>query len=83
MWLSGDVIGPQKGPTSAGRLRAQWRQIDRENAEARLVRKQWMKLLGLADSEIREKADNAFDLSLEDELDQLSATIQLTHPRHK
>lgn len=73
--LSG--IGPQRGPATVGRLRAQWRQVDVENREAVKVRRQWMALIGCDDAEIGEACDNACDLSLEDELEQLGAAICL------
>jgi hypothetical protein len=60
----------------AGRLRAKWRQVDTENREAIEVRRQWMALIGYGEAEINEACDNAFDLSLEDELEQLGAAIR-------
>ena len=73
--LSG--VGPQRGPATVGRLRAKWRQVEVENREAIRVRRQWMALIGFDDAEIREPCDNAYDLSLEDELEQLGPAIRL------
>lgn len=70
-------IGPQKMPASIPRLHAQWRQIDKENAEAINVRIQWMTLLGCDPDEIH-NATLESDLSLSDELDQLAAAIRLS-----
>lgn len=80
MWLSGErqSIGPQKGPACSRRLRAQWRQVDRENREAIEVRRQWMIMLGHSDSEIQTVCESAFDLSLVEELEQLLAAIALS-----
>ncbi|MBL8819691.1 MAG: hypothetical protein JNL58_26940 [Planctomyces sp.] len=72
-------IGPQKGPATTARLKAKWRQVDRENQEAREVRKQWMTLIGCDKDEITQ-ACNQIDLSLEEELEQLGAAIRL-NPR--
>lgn len=79
MWLGGSIIGPQRGvPASSARLRAQWRQVDVENNEARKVQRQWMEIMGMDASEINEADAAAFDLSLEDELENLSAAITLS-----
>lgn len=73
-------MGPQCGvPASSARLRAQWRQVDVENNEARKVRRQWMEMIGLDAGEMIEADATAFDLSLEDELEQLSAAIELSN----
>ena len=70
-------IGPQRGPASPARLRAKWRQTEVENREAIAVRRQRMTLLGCDPAKINETCNNAFDLDLADELEQLSAAIQL------
>lgn len=70
-------IGRQKGPACTGRLRARWRQVDVENMEAIAVRRQWMSIIGCEQAEIDEHCNKAFDLSLEDELEQLSAAKRL------
>jgi hypothetical protein len=72
------MLGPQKEPTSIGRLRAQWRSVDRENREAIEVRKQWMRILGISESEISQDIKKAFDLTLAEELEQLAAAITLS-----
>lgn len=79
MWLSGErsIFPPQKGPASTARLRAQWRSIDSENREAIEVRKQWMQMLGVSESEISRDIEKAFDLTLAEELEQLAAAITL------
>jgi hypothetical protein len=69
-------LGPQREPASLGRLRAQWRQVDVENREARKVRREWMSLLGFSDEEIRQ-ACLVPDLDLADELEDLAAAIVL------
>jgi len=63
------------GPASTARLRAKWRQVDVENREAVAVRRQWMAIIGCDSEEIEELCSGAFDLSLKDELEQLSAAI--------
>lgn len=77
MWIGGSIMGPQKGPTSTARLRAQWRQVDRENAQAREVRREWMALLGCDQEEIDAACKSAFDLDLVDELEQLAAAKRM------
>jgi hypothetical protein len=79
MWLSGEraIFPPKKGPASMARLRAQRRSIDRENREAIEVRKQWMQMLGLSESEISRDIERTFDLTLAEELEQLAAAITL------
>ena len=67
------MLGPQKEPTSLPRLKAQWRQVDRENREAMKVRREWMELLGFNEFEIRVACNAAFDLDLADELAELLA----------
>ncbi len=71
------MLGPQKGPSTLGRIRAKWRQVDTENREAVAVRRQWMKLIGCDDDEIRESTQNETDLCLQDELDCLCSAILL------
>lgn len=78
MWLSGSLIGSQKGPAIPARLKAQWRQTERENAEAIVVRRQWMALLGFSPEEIEAACVKAFDLDLVDELEQLAAAKLLS-----
>ena len=73
MWVNPDLMGPQKGPTTPARLKAQWRQVDQENREAIAVRREWMQVLGFSEAEIQIACDNAFDLDLADELADLAA----------
>ena len=84
-WLSGQRslggIGPQRGPATAGRLRAQWRQVDTENREAVAVRREWMSLMGLTQQEINDACEAAFDLVLEDELEELALCSALSAKR--
>ena len=70
-------LGPQREPTSLGRLRARWRQVDVENREAWAVRREWMGLLGFHEDEI-EAACLESDLDLADELKELLAAKGLT-----
>lgn len=65
-------------PATPSRIRAQWRQIDTENREAREVRVQWMRLIGCDPDEIREATFSVVDLSLVEELEQLRAAIFLS-----
>lgn len=69
------MLGPQKEPSSIARIRAQWKQVNREHQEAVLVRKQWMKILGYSDKEIANNLKSAFDLTLLEELEQLELAI--------
>ena len=78
MWLAPDLMGPQRGPATPSRLRAQFRQVDTENREAREVRAQWMRLMGCDEDEISEHVSGAFDLCLTDELEQLAAAMRLS-----
>jgi beta-xylosidase len=73
-----ELFGPQRSPAVPGRLRAQWRQVDTENREAREVRQQWMKIIGCDEQEISEAVEASFDLTLCDELDQLAAAIRMS-----
>jgi hypothetical protein len=77
MWIKPDLLGPQKGPATQPRLKAQWRQIDRENREAIAVRIEWMHLLGFDGEEIADACKDAFDLDLVDELAELVAAKML------
>lgn len=81
MWLSGDLLGPQRNcpqePIKPARLHAQWRQAEVENREAIEVRKQWMRVLGMDEEEISEDVAKCFDLDLAAELGQLSYAIEL------
>lgn len=62
-------------------MKARWRSVDCEHQEAIEVRRQWMKVLGLDDEEIEQHLANSFDLSLVDELGELSAAIDLCTAR--
>jgi len=77
MWLKPDLLGPQKGPTTPGRIRAQWRQVDTEDREAREVRALWMRTIGFERDEIERAIECSFDLSLKEELEELLAAIRL------
>lgn len=59
------------------RIRAQWRQIDREHTEAVAVRREWMALMGCDLEEIEEVIEESFDLSLVSELENLVAAKSL------
>jgi hypothetical protein len=72
-WIGGEIFGPQKMPATPARLKAQWRQVDVEHAEAIQVRREWMAVLGFSENEINVACANAFDLDLKDELDELVA----------
>jgi hypothetical protein len=69
MWLKPNLLGPQKGPASTARLKAQAKHAEVEKREAGEVRIQWMTLMGL------QPEGTAY--SLEEELEQLSAAIQI------
>lgn len=71
------MIGPQKGPTPLYRIKAQWKSIDRENQEAKEIRREWMTVLGMSEEEIERHLSVSFDLTVEEELDQLSAALEL------
>ena len=77
MWISGELAGRHRSPPTPARLRAQWRQVDKENNEAIAVRKQWMLLSGWSDEEIETACKFCFDLSLADELEDLAAAIRM------
>lgn len=70
-------IGPQRLPATPGRLRAQRRQIDRENAQATDVRRPWMSIMGCDSDEINELCDGLTDLNLVEELEHLAAAKRL------
>jgi hypothetical protein len=79
--MGGWSLGPQRDipryrPTPA-RLKAQWRSSEGENRQAIEVRRQWMTIMGCDETEI-EEACVAFDLSLEDELEELVSAISLS-----
>ena len=69
MWLKPDLIGPQEEPSSIARLKAQAKHVEIERREAMEVRIQWMTLMGLQPEGIA--------YSLEEELEQLSAAIEI------
>jgi hypothetical protein len=75
--MGGDNFGPQKMPATSARLKAQWRQVDVEHAEAVRVRREWMAVLGISEDEINVACANSFELSLEEELDELVAAKAL------
>lgn len=64
-------------PACPARVKAQWRQVDREHDEAVKVRRQWMTLIGCDDSEIEQAILDSFELSLADELEQLVAANEM------
>jgi len=75
MWLSPNQ-NEVRQPTSA-RTRARWRSTEAENREAVKVRRQWLAMIGVDQSEIDDICDACFDLDLADELEELSAAIRL------
>ena len=81
MWLQPGISSRKETRACAGRLKAQWRQVDVENREAMAVRRQWMTLLGMDEDEIAEKLAVSFDLCLEDELEELLAAMWLCKGR--
>lgn len=77
MWISPNLIGPQKGPATPARLRARWRAVDVEHREAVAVRREWMTLIGCDVEEIDEACETEFELDLVEELEQLAAAKRL------
>jgi len=63
------------------RIRAQWRQIDREHDEAVVIRRKWMTVLGCDAEEIEDVIATSFDLSLAEELKDLAAANQMAAER--
>jgi hypothetical protein len=77
MWMSGGVDSRRGSQPTPARLKAQWRQTEKENREAIDVRKQWMRLSGWSEEEIETACECCFDLSLADELEDLAAAIRM------
>ena len=78
MWLSSNEARYyQRGPGYDARIRAQWRQVDTEHAEACAVRREWMALCGVSSVDIEQHIAGKFELNLDDELQQLLNVLDL------
>lgn len=63
------------------RRRARWRQIDKQNADARQVRQEWMTIMGFNKTSIDELCYGPDDLDLIEELQFLGAAMSNSKPK--